>query len=199
MLRKFLIAGALSASLFAGSSLQAATVVNLDGKTNASVDGSNALSFDLDAGVYNVSFVDEAFTAFNRFGTASGCNEAGASCVLGFENSARFIINGATFLFGDGQASGGLGPQATGGYYASAAQSFAASNIFSTSFTLDAPGSVSFYLFDDNLGDNTGGVSLAVAAVPEPSTWMLMLLGFGAVGFAMRRSKDQVKTTVSFA
>lgn len=39
----------------------------------------------------------------------------------------------------------------------------------------------------------------AVAAVPEPSTWMLMLLGFGAVGFAMRRSKGQVKTTVSYA
>jgi hypothetical protein len=27
------------------------------------------------------------------------------------------------------------------------------------------------------------------AAVPEPSTWMMMLLGFGAVGFALRRKK----------
>ena len=199
MLRKFLIAGALSASLFAGSALQAATFVNLDGKANASLDGSNALTLSLNPGVYNVSFVDQAFTAFNRFGTASGCNGSGAGCVLGFENSARFIVNGTTFLFGDGNASGGIGPQATGGYYATAAQSFAASNLFSTSFTLDAPGSVSFYLFDDNLGDNTGGVSLAVAAVPEPATWAMMLLGFAAVGFAMRRSKGQVKTTVSYA
>ena len=31
-----------------------------------------------------------------------------------------------------------------------------------------------------------GGVSQA-GAVPEPATWALMLLGFGAVGFAMRR------------
>ena len=27
------------------------------------------------------------------------------------------------------------------------------------------------------------------SAVPEPSTWMMMLLGFGAVGFALRRKK----------
>ena len=36
------------------------------------------------------------------------------------------------------------------------------------------------------------GVTLtqeAVAAVPEPSTWAMMLIGFGAVGFSMRRRK----------
>ena len=26
----------------------------------------------------------------------------------------------------------------------------------------------------------------AVAAVPEPATWTMMLIGFGALGFAMR-------------
>ncbi len=34
-------------------------------------------------------------------------------------------------------------------------------------------------------------------AVPEPATWALMILGFGAVGGAMRRR--QVKTSVRFA
>jgi hypothetical protein len=29
--------------------------------------------------------------------------------------------------------------------------------------------------------------SVSFAAVPEPSTWAMMLLGFGAIGFAMRR------------
>ncbi len=34
----------------------------------------------------------------------------------------------------------------------------------------------------------------AVYAVPEPGTWMLMLLGFGAIGFAMRsRAKTRVR------
>jgi PEP-CTERM motif len=31
---------------------------------------------------------------------------------------------------------------------------------------------------------------IAVNAVPEPSTWAMMLLGFGAIGFAMRRRKS---------
>ena len=39
-------------------------------------------------------------------------------------------------------------------------------------------------------GSNFAWFTLAsVSAVPEPSTWAMMLLGFGAVGFAMRRSR----------
>ena len=38
----------------------------------------------------------------------------------------------------------------------------------------------------------------AVAAVPEPATWSMMLLGFGAVGYSMRR-KQRVSTHVRFA
>ena len=191
MVRKFLMAAALGASLFAGSSLQAATIVNLDGMANASLNGANAVILNLDAGEYDLNFVQGAFTAFTRFSGVSGCDALGAKCITGFENSARFVINGTTFLFGDGAASGGLGPQATGGYYSTAAQSFGASSAFSTKFSLAAPSSVSFYLFDDNLGDNSGGVSLAVAAVPEPTTWMLMLLGMAGIGFTMRRKEKQ--------
>ena len=37
----------------------------------------------------------------------------------------------------------------------------------------------------------SGNLSFAsVAAVPEPGTWALMLLGFGAVGFSMRRRRS---------
>lgn len=35
-------------------------------------------------------------------------------------------------------------------------------------------------------------------AVPEPATWMMMILGMGAVGFAMRRQKQQ-QARVNFA
>ncbi|MXO85236.1 PEPxxWA-CTERM sorting domain-containing protein [Altererythrobacter aurantiacus] len=28
------------------------------------------------------------------------------------------------------------------------------------------------------------------AAVPEPATWLMMILGFAAIGFSMRRRKD---------
>lgn len=36
------------------------------------------------------------------------------------------------------------------------------------------------------------------AAVPEPGTWAMMLLGFGAIGFAMRRRKQQVRVKYAF-
>jgi hypothetical protein len=32
---------------------------------------------------------------------------------------------------------------------------------------------------------------LAPGGVPEPGTWAMMLLGFGGIGFAMRRSRKQ--------
>lgn len=49
---------------------------------------------------------------------------------------------------------------------------------------------------DSGTGGNPAGlrVSALFTAVPEPGTWMLMLLGFGAVGFSMRRrQKTQVR------
>lgn len=36
---------------------------------------------------------------------------------------------------------------------------------------------------------------LAAAAVPEPATWALMLMGFGAIGVAMRRRERSVLAT----
>lgn len=35
-------------------------------------------------------------------------------------------------------------------------------------------------------------------AVPEPATWMMMLVGFGALGAAMRRRTSQARVSVSF-
>lgn len=43
----------------------------------------------------------------------------------------------------------------------------------------------------------TATVDQAVAAVPEPSTWALMILGFGAVGYSLRRRRATVR--VAFA
>lgn len=43
-----------------------------------------------------------------------------------------------------------------------------------------------------------GITAVPFGAVPEPSTWMMMLLGFGAIGFGMRRGKV-VGTKVSYA
>jgi hypothetical protein len=37
------------------------------------------------------------------------------------------------------------------------------------------------------------------SGVPEPATWAMMLFGFGAVGFAMRRRRNETRVRYSFA
>lgn len=41
----------------------------------------------------------------------------------------------------------------------------------------------------DNVDAIIDNVRITGAAVPEPGTWAMMLLGFGGIGFAMRRSR----------
>lgn len=51
-----------------------------------------------------------------------------------------------------------------------------------------------------SIGSPTGLPPMAVLdnvsiAVPEPATWAMMILGFGAIGFAMRRRRGQMLAT----
>ncbi|WP_233998123.1 PEPxxWA-CTERM sorting domain-containing protein [Erythrobacter sp. QSSC1-22B] len=74
--------------------------------------------------------------------------------------------------------------------------------------------STAFYRFDagnvaggfGSIGFNLAGLSNSrlystgtAPAVPEPTTWAMMLLGFGFVGGAMRAAKRRQKVTVSYA
>ena len=43
-----------------------------------------------------------------------------------------------------------------------------------------------------------GFLTANVSAVPEPAAWAMMLIGFGGIGFAMRRRKV-VRTSASYA
>lgn len=45
---------------------------------------------------------------------------------------------------------------------------------------------------------SVGAATAQVSAVPEPATWAMMLVGFGAIGFAAR-SRTRVRAAVSFA
>ena len=44
----------------------------------------------------------------------------------------------------------------------------------------------------------TANVTPTISAVPEPATWAMMIVGLGAIGFAMRRRKN-LSTVVRFA
>ena len=61
-----------------------------------------------------------------------------------------------------------------------------------TGFSLTATGLTSFEQL------RLDGVQ-QVTAVPEPATWALMMLGFGAVGFGMRRRRATARTMTQMA
>lgn len=52
----------------------------------------------------------------------------------------------------------------------------------------------SFDILFEDLSDQTGTLTIGelAGAVPEPATWAMMLVGFGAVGTGLRRRKGQI-------
>jgi len=53
------------------------------------------------------------------------------------------------------------------------------------------------FYWDSYISDNFGEIAFNVNTIPESATWLMMLAGFGAVGFALRRRRQHVR--VSFA
>ena len=199
MLRsKFLVAGALTAAALAAPAANAADVL-----TGATVTGPTGTVWDTTANGFYALFLqtpglgdflnpnDEAI----NFSTSNGQN--------------RFLLAGDGYLPGTNQdsdpfynilltfASGGT----LSGTYTPTTNTF----VGGSSYTLDGlTYTLEEFSFRRTLGDavsqyvaTPGGdgndysgnfrISALAAGVPEPATWALMILGFGAVGGAMRR------------
>jgi PEP-CTERM motif-containing protein len=52
-----------------------------------------------------------------------------------------------------------------------------------------AAGQYTLTIMGSNTNTGALGGTVTIQSVPEPGTWAMMLLGFGAVGFAMRRKR----------
>lgn len=65
-------------------------------------------------------------------------------------------------------------------------------------FAVSAPTTLSFSAIGTS--DSTGGYldSISLSAVPEPASWVMMILGFGMLGVALRRQR-QAKVRVTYA
>jgi hypothetical protein len=64
---------------------------------------------------------------------------------------------------------------------------------FSGAFT--GTGSPAAFTFSEAFGGNNGGVfldNISVSAVPEPATWAMFILGFGAIGWTLRGNRRRV-------
>jgi len=84
-----------------------------------------------------------------------------------------------------------LGPGVGGGLFR-VSSSGVSETIFTdlvnpTGLTIGSDGA--FYVTINSAGAPGSGQVVRISAVPEPATWAMMIIGFGAVGVALRRSK----------
>lgn len=215
--KKIALLGAVAAlALGATEAGATATVVNVSATSSAGT------TLSLGAGQYSFSFIGTAqggaYSAASAWATTTGCDGAGRNCSQGWL-TALFIDLGNTVGAFDRTTGLAYWPQPyLSPYFATpeaanaAAQTgtFIATTLAGTpsadttapfTFSLASAQDVNFFLKDSYYGDNRGGISIALArvgaAVPEPATWAMLLAGFGAVGFAMRRKREQ-RVAVSF-
>ncbi|WP_240047704.1 PEPxxWA-CTERM sorting domain-containing protein [Sphingomonas panacisoli] len=111
-------------------------------------------------------------------GISGMLNMSAITGLSGFQGSDNYFYTTDSFVDGSGLGFTTAGGTSASLYFASAAQKYQLTSV--SPFT-------------------TGYVAAtATPAVPEPATWAMMLIGFGAVGGALRRRKAQV-AAVSFA
>ena len=137
---------------------------------------------------------------FSTAGSLIGFNDGhyGASSYLADD---RFNAGGPVYTISSTTTALGL---SLGSYFGLASYSYVVNGVAGSiavpgttflGFTSNSPISVAFTLPAGTELDVTGFVT-ASAAVPEPATWGLLMLGFAGIGWAMRRRR--VMTRVAY-
>lgn len=103
---------------------------------------------------------------------------------FGFDFGSADAYNSLTLNFVDGTSESFTGEALNAAYIANGNQSFIGTN-----------GRLTFSSFDNRITSVTFGSdsnsfefdNIGIGAVPEPGTWALFILGFGAIGASLRR------------
>jgi len=222
VLGRILSSGAAVAALILGATAaQAGTQI-----VNISAANGDGTIVALNAGTYTIKFIGTgeggAYAGYSPWLSNSGCDGSGMNCSTGFiENLAIDFGVGGLFTRVNGYQHGLLSVPGNNHIFDTGAQAIADINAGDIvraplpqvndpnayvslggpiSFTLGASQSVNFFIYDYPYNDNRGGVSIllddGIAAVPEPASWAMMILGLGVIGTTMRR---RTRMAVSFS
>jgi hypothetical protein len=216
------MASAAAATLLATTPAAAAVFINVGDSANIVFGGTEAgtsanllltlTGEDSATNVFSFSYTltNTSNAALNPTSRVRGFafNDIGVSTTTGSASTAD--ANGFNQIgFNIASYSGGLGPRdvclfrspgsCTGGNSGATI-----GNPATGSFTLDYAGSGMTQLTLDNFavryqstgvqGEGSGVGEPITPAIPEPSTWAMLLFGFGGIGFAMRRRKGAGQT-----
>lgn len=201
ILRKRLLAGA--AALMATMSAPGAAAVIIGGNTDVTLTAAPTLAgLGLSAApVGSASVVlDSAGISTFSFPITSGTVDDGTGAATLFHNGSGilFTAGSSTLQIGDFVVDTGsltvLGNAIANGTRVGVVPLFTIGSGLSLSLTSQAAGAfTTVFQAPDLTGTNVGFANPqpVTAAVPEPSTWAMMLLGFGAIGFALRARRRQ--------
>jgi hypothetical protein len=208
---KLLTAAAIAASMIAAPAFAAPIVLDFEGIPNLSAvgdyyNGGGGPNYGISFSGATLALVDSDAGGSGNFANEpspntimfySSANNAILNFAAGFTTGFSFFytstaavainvydqVGGAGNLLGtlnlSAQASNNCGGDPTGGFcnFSSAGVTFAG-----TARSIDFSGGAGSTGFDDiTFGSATPGV-----AVPEPATWAMLLLGFGATGALLR-------------
>ena len=181
-MRKLLYSAAAAAALAIGSTANAAVIVTVPAPPVYTPPTSGGLIGQVAAGATNT----DTFT-FTVLGTStlfSGqLSNTGISSGPGNLNFTNILLDGVSGLFslvtmpGSAETWACCTPNGNGSVLLGTGQHTLTYTVTNTS---------------NVLGTYSGNFNFAVAPVPEPATWAMMLLGFAGIGFAMRRSRKPV-------
>jgi hypothetical protein len=212
-MKKFLISAAVAAMAVATVPATAQTITHddADGQAFRTVRGPGSApvgritviapqtisSFGVDVDLNGPS--DLQFLIFNS-GTGALLYQ---SAIQSFaDTGAGFkFANPFSFTFNPGITYGLTAASSTGGQYLVdfTANTVSGFNFLTGNQNLAGPFGASTLQLGQNCCDVSTALVLASGAVPEPATWAFMILGFGAIGGALRRRKANVTTQVRFA
>lgn len=189
---KYLVGAAVAAAVFAAAPATAATVIydatiNPGGAVTLKPAGPGAVSSKLG---FSVSGTPGAFTATFTFTNPFSPAAATGSASFDFDPDVLVFTSGS---FGPGSTFAIAAP-GTG-----SAITVSRANLPGGAQTLTLNGT--FVAGGNNFADIGGSLNL-VGVVPEPATWALFILGFGAIGHTMRRRSSKVrigKASLNFA
>ena len=189
---KYLAGAAVAAAVFSAAPATAATVVydatiNPGGAVTLKPAGPGAVSSKLG---FSVSGTPGAFTATFSFNNPFSPAAATGSASFDFDPDVLTFTGGT---FGPG-SSFAIASPGTG-----SAITVSLANLPAGAQTLTLTGN--FAAGGNGFADIGGSLNL-VGVVPEPATWALFILGFGAIGYTMRRRSSKVriaKASLNFA
>lgn len=152
-------------------------------------------------GTYDIMATEDLFLAWSRWTSNTGCDTpAGTLCNRGFEHSFAFFMPETAEPVGEVNKTLTAPTDNTKtnlvNYAAPLTPFFhvdpqaaldSVTGLVMASFTLESTQDVGFYIHDNIIRDNRGGVSIEVSAVPLPATLPLLLAGLGGLAFIRRK------------